>query len=402
MQLRLIMVAIALVLHNSGEAAEVLVADRLTNSVYRYSEMGALLGTVVIDSVSINQPTGLALSPDLQHLYVSSFQGSRVMRYDYNFVTGTASGGVIFADQGDNLQAPNALLFSEDGQTLYVTNLGGVGVARFMLDGTQITPNVFFGDAPESTGHLQFSGLAHAPGGKIFVGGFQEFPSGARGAVGLYTPPSTTMSTFVPSTPTINGASGLLAHDNFLYVAGMFANTIRRFDINSGFVDSSFGVNDLAFPQALMASPDGNGFLVGILGFANGAGHIAHYDYDGALIGDGVFARPGAGGFSEATAFITVPDLTPGDFNVDFQVNGDDLIIWRQNFGTTEGVARDVGDADGNGLVDGVDFLIWQRDVEPNAAAVTHAVPEPAGAASVLAGLASVLRRRRSSNRAAS
>lgn len=375
------------------QAADILVADRLSNSVYRYGETGELLGTVLTDDVNLSQPTGLALSPDLQHLYVSSFQGRRVMRYDYDYSTGTASGGVVFADESNNLQAPSAILFSEDGQTIYVSNLGGVGVARFQLDGTPITPNIFFGDPPESSGQIQFSGLTHAPDGKIFVGGFQEFPSGTRGAVGLYSPPDATMSTFVPSTAIINGASGLLVHDNYLYVTGMFASTIRRFDLATGAIDSSFEVNGLAFPQALMVSPDGQGFLVGILGFASGQGHIAHYDFDGSLIGDGVFARPGGGGFTEATAFITVPDTTPGDFNRDFAVDAADLAIWMDNFG---GDAL-LGDADENGVVDGADFLIWQRNFNAALPADVQLAPEPAGCIPALAGLGCLIWRRRSS-----
>ena len=82
-------------------AADVLVADRLSNSVYRYSQTGTLLNTVVTDNANINQATGLRLSPDLQHLYVSSFQNARVMRYDYNVVTGTATNGVVGDAIGD-------------------------------------------------------------------------------------------------------------------------------------------------------------------------------------------------------------------------------------------------------------------------------------------------------------
>lgn len=379
------------------QAADILVADRLSNSVYRYGETGELLGTVLTDDVNLSQPTGLALSPDAQHLYVSSFQGRRVMRYDYDYATGTASGGVVFANQLDNLQAPSAILFSEDGQTVYVTNLGGVGVARFQLDGTQITPNIFFRDPPESTGQLQFSGLTHAPDGKIFVGGFQEFPSGTRGAVGLYSPPDATMSTFVPSTAIINGASGLLVHENYLYVTGMFASTIRRFDLSSGALDSSFEVNGLAFPQALMASPDGQGFLAGILGFATGQGHIAHYDFDGSLVGDGVFAAPGGGGFTEATALVTVPDPPPGDFDLDFAVDAADLAIWTENFGVGAGGGASMGDADENGAVDGADFLVWQRNFKATAPAAVQWAPEPAGCIPALIGLCSLIRRRRSS-----
>ena len=46
----------------------------------------------------------------------------------------------------------------------------------------------------------------------------------------------------------------------------------------------------------------------------------------------------------------------PGDFDHDRDVDGDDFVIWQQNFGT----AGPGGDANGDGQVDGDDFLIWQ------------------------------------------
>src|SRR5215831_19740757 len=56
------------------QAAELLVADRLTNSVYRYSESGELLGTLIDGHVdnNLNQPVGLAISPDRTKLFVSN------------------------------------------------------------------------------------------------------------------------------------------------------------------------------------------------------------------------------------------------------------------------------------------------------------------------------------------
>lgn len=382
------------------QAADVLVADRLSNSVYRYSETGTLLNTVVTDNANINQATGLSLSPDLQHLYVSSFQNARVMRYDYNVATGTATNGIIFADGDDGLSSPSQILFSDDAQTIYVSNLGGTGVAQFKLDGSLAGEPIAF-PAPINAEHFQFSGLAFHPNGDLLVGDFQSFPSGTHGAIGRVDPPATELSYFVNPSTSLNGASGLLVHGDHLYATGMFAGTIRRFNLSDGSADPTFGVAGLAFPQGLMLAPDGNGFFAGILGFANGLGHIAHYDFNGTLIGDGVFAAPGGGGFTEPTAFVTVPNSTvepiPGDFNDDQLVNAADLGIWRANFGNTSGSATvAMGDADGNGIVDGVDFLVWQRHFTPAAAApVSQQVPEPQAAALALLAGIGLLRRQR-------
>ena len=143
--------------------------------------------------------------------------------------------------------------------------------------------------------------------------------------------------------------------------------------------------------------------LVGILGVSNGAGHIARYDFDGNLLG--TFAAHGSGGFTEATAFIEVPApaaTIPGDFNNDQTVDGDDLAIWKSNFGNNSGSATAaMGDADANGAINGADFLIWQRQIGSvlsPAVWASAAVPEPAAAAlglGALGALVSANRKRR-------
>lgn len=69
--------------------------------------------------------------------------------------------------------------------------------------------------------------------------------------------------------------------------------------------------------------------------------------------------------------------VSPADFNVDFTVDAQDLDIWQNGYGSP-GV-RANGDADGDGLVTGTDFLIWQREyvaAVPGLAAELG-VPEP-------------------------
>jgi hypothetical protein len=66
-----------------------------------------------------------------------------------------------------------------------------------------------------------------------------------------------------------------------------------------------------------------------------------------------------------------------GDANLDGSVNGADLAIWQQNYGSSGGWA--MGDFDGSGKVDGRDFLVWQQHVGFTAVVMAnaHAVPEP-------------------------
>lgn len=68
------------------------------------------------------------------------------------------------------------------------------------------------------------------------------------------------------------------------------------------------------------------------------------------------------------------------DFNLDGEVNGEDLAMWQQGYGMTVNATRANGDADGDGDVDGRDFLEWQRQVttaEPLNNIEALAVPEP-------------------------
>jgi hypothetical protein len=74
-------------------------------------------------------------------------------------------------------------------------------------------------------------------------------------------------------------------------------------------------------------------------------------------------------------------EVVPGDFDGDLDVDGDDLEIWSDNFGTAAGGSTSTGDADDDDDVDGADFLIWQRNLNmPAAVAPGAAVPEPSAA----------------------
>jgi hypothetical protein len=62
-----------------------------------------------------------------------------------------------------------------------------------------------------------------------------------------------------------------------------------------------------------------------------------------------------------ATSNVTVTALAPGDFNGDGRVDGVDFLIWQSHYPNFVGGATpDGGDANGDGKVDGGDFLIWQ------------------------------------------
>jgi hypothetical protein len=83
---------------------------------------------------------------------------------------------------------------------------------------------------------------------------------------------------------------------------------------------------------------------------------------------------------------LTSPNI-PGDFDNNGIVNNADLAQWKGDFGVDGG-----SDANGDGLSDGADFLVWQRNYGAGSAAAAAAtVPEPSTAVLVLFASVSLL-----------
>jgi hypothetical protein len=100
---------------------------------------------------------------------------------------------------------------------------------------------------------------------------------------------------------------------------------------------------------------------------------------------------------SRDVEFFNVVGPDP-DFNDDNVVDGADFLIWQRGLGLTGQTSNVSGDADLSGTVDGADLAAWQEAFGAAGSAGTIAgVPEPASASLVGIALASfaVWRRRR-------
>jgi hypothetical protein len=102
------------------------------------------------------------------------------------------------------------------------------------------------------------------------------------------------------------------------------------------------------------------------------------------------------------TAFLNLPPPS-GDYNGDHMVNSADYIVWRNTLGQTVTTAGQGADGDGDGRIDMDDFFYWKarfgNPAGAGAALPATSVPEPGGAALLIAGLAlSTLGRRRHAN----
>jgi hypothetical protein len=358
---------------SESSAADLLVVDRLSNSVYRYSAEGALLGTVIDNSADLNQPTGIGMSPDFNELYVSSSQNSRVMKYDFDPATGVASNPTIFADATGGLAFPNDIQFSPDGSKVYIANLSG-GVSQFFADGSSAGAKLMLPTSDDEV-DTPTSSLNFTTAGELLAGAFQD-ASGAGGGIAIS---NSSVSAFpgylVEPLPVINGATGLMIHDGYVYVSGLFSSNIRRFALSDGQIDPSWGITGVEFPQDLALAPGGDGFLAGILGIVNGSGNISRYAFDGTFLG--TFAVPSENGFTEATAFLVVPTPVIGDFNNDGGVDAGDYVVWRKA-SPTDSLPND----DTPGVVDASDYSDWRAnfgksELASSAALGADPVPEP-------------------------
>ena len=119
------------------------IAERTTGRVLRYSdgETGHFLGELINDPANLSVASGITLSPDRTKLFVTSSGNNTVFRYDYDYESGTATNRVEFANMAKGLVFPYDVEFSPNGQTIYVSNLGGTGVAQFDLDGNVVGPD---------------------------------------------------------------------------------------------------------------------------------------------------------------------------------------------------------------------------------------------------------------------
>jgi autotransporter-associated beta strand protein len=93
----------------------------------------------------------------------------------------------------------------------------------------------------------------------------------------------------------------------------------------------------------------------------------------------------GAGGasFFTGTGLLNVTTLGPpllshpGDFDGDGDVDGADFVAWQTNFPIPSGATPAQGDADGDTDVDGADFAIWQNNFPTSPSPGASPVPEP-------------------------
>ena len=75
------------------------------------------------------------------------------------------------------------------------------------------------------------------------------------------------------------------------------------------------------------------------------------------------------------------------DFDGDGDVDGRDFLIWQRGFGLADQEDNSLGDADGSGTVDAGDLAVWQTQYGNSSELLSASVAVPEPSALVLAGI---------------
>lgn len=240
--------------------------------------------------------------------------------------------------------------------------------------GQAIGTNQFLGWRFEITGGLRVTHvgghLVAAPDGGVFAAivrldDIDSLPAGAPFlpseivATAAFTPPAPSNDAAAP----LNALLGPGAYA-LVFGSGLYDGGVIKTGTNAAMVQAA--------DQALLGGADSDSFL--------------------AWIASEGRWRTGIASPTRPMRFVLRGDefAGPGDFQLDGDIDGDDLAVWNSGFGMSPDAQLTDGDATGDGSVTGADFLAWQRTVTTAVGSPPAvAIPEPATAA--LAAIAMIV-----------
>ncbi|WP_145060461.1 hypothetical protein [Adhaeretor mobilis] len=112
------------------------------------------------------------------------------------------------------------------------------------------------------------------------------------------------------------------------------------------------------------------------------------YDF-GQAYEDGIEKSGGERDFVMALSDVDVSLVDSADFNGDGDVDGRDFLVWQSGLGITSGAQITDGDADNDHDVDADDLTVW-TDQYGNQTLISSATPVPEPSTAILAGLCSI------------
>lgn len=150
------------------------------------------------------------------------------------------------------------------------------------------------------------------------------------------------------------------------------------------YVRNSLAQGQLGFTFSSLFEPDGQSSAVSYPDF-----YLDDLD---------VGANPNGAGPTIALNVTILPEGPTGpagDYNGDGAVDGADFLVWQRSLGVAASPAGSGADGDANGIVDAGDLTVWKDHFGGNAGTPVSAVPEPGAALLAAMGAIGLLRRRR-------
>jgi hypothetical protein len=315
-----------------------------------------------------------------------------------------ASGGMDLMVTGGALQPNfqyNVSIYSYDGQAINdaATRRTATWYDRNNLDSPVLTTD-WIDDVPPTTNDMyKFTGIARTDSmGTLFLRG-RGNPADSSATPPINNGPPVYINGF--ELDTLGPVSELTLDINTTTGRMRIVNELpMTFDANYYEIRSAGGSLNVSDWYSLDDQDPSESVGMPGLGWEEGSNNSANVLSEARLQGESTFAtgsimRLGAaftpGGAQDVQFLYAAEDMSlrlgsvrysssadiPGDFDGNRAVNGQDLAVWRNDFGI-----NDLSDGDNDGDSDGHDFLIWQQNLGiVQVAAAAAVVPEPSGLA---------------------
>jgi hypothetical protein len=142
------------------------------------------------------------------------------------------------------------------------------------------------------------------------------------------------------------------------------------------------GASNITLDLALVAGPGSDPFWNTahswkIIDTTTNTGSTNFASITNGTFGSAHFTTSVGTGADAGDIFLNWVVAHAGDFDGDGDVDGADFVAWQTNFPTASGATLAQGDADGDGDVDGADFVVWQTNFPFTPGPGASPVPEP-------------------------